>query len=87
VGEVKKSKLLQKIYSNRKNVRFDDFKSLVESFSFICLRISGNHHIFKKQGVFEMLNLQNFKGQAKPYQINQFFSLVEKYNLSQEEDT
>jgi hypothetical protein len=28
-----------------------------------------------------MINIQNFKGEAKPYQIKQFLYLVEKYNL------
>ena len=29
----------------------------------------------------EIINIQNYKGEAKPYQIKQFLSLVEKYNL------
>ena len=28
-----------------------------------------------------MINLQNVKGQAKPYQIQQFLRLVERYNI------
>ena len=30
----------------------------------------------------EMVNFQEIKGKAKPYQVRQFFALVEKYNLS-----
>jgi hypothetical protein len=29
---------------------------------------------------YELVNIQNVNGQAKPYQIRQFFKLVEKYN-------
>jgi hypothetical protein len=34
-----------------------------------------------------LLNLQNVKGEAKPYQIRQFLRLVERYNLSLREDS
>jgi hypothetical protein len=33
----------------------------------------------------EIVNLQDVKGQAKPYQIKQFLKLVEKHNLKLEE--
>lgn len=33
----------------------------------------------------ELLNLQNVKGKAKPYQIKQFIELVERHNLRMEE--
>ena len=29
----------------------------------------------------ELVNLQNKKGKAKPYQVRQFLTLVEQYNL------
>ncbi len=32
-------------------------------------RLRGSHHIFTKNGVEEILNLQPRGGQAKPYQI------------------
>ena len=33
----------------------------------------------------ELVNLQNVKGQAKPYQMRQFLKLVEKHNLKLED--
>ena len=33
-----------------------------------------------------MLNLQNVKGQAKPYQVRQFLKLVEEYHLESVEE-
>jgi hypothetical protein len=35
----------------------------------------------------ELVNLQEVKGEAKPYQIRQFLKLVERHNLRLEEDT
>ncbi len=32
------------------------------------------------------INIQNFNGDAKPYQIKQFLSIVEKYNLKMGEN-
>jgi hypothetical protein len=33
----------------------------------------------------EAVNLQEYHGQAKPYQVRQFLRLVEKYGLTMEE--
>jgi len=76
-----RKKLLQQIIQNRNNVKFNDFTSLIERFGFVHHRTDGSHHIYKHKEVVEVLNLQNVKGKAKPYQIKQFFLMVEKYNL------
>ncbi|NUO82705.1 type II toxin-antitoxin system HicA family toxin [candidate division KSB1 bacterium] len=78
---MKKRKLLEKILASSKNVRFNDMVTLVESFGFRLSRVSGGHHIFVHAQVRELVNLQNVNGKAKPYQVRQFFQLVEKYNL------
>jgi len=44
-------------------------------------RVNGSHHIFVHSEVRELLNLQEVKGKAKPYQVKQLLSLVERYNL------
>ena len=76
-----KRKLLQKILSGSRNVKFNDMITLVEAFGFHLSRISGSHHIFVHPEVKELVNLQQVDGQAKPYQIRQFLKLVERYNL------
>ena len=43
------------------------------------------HHIFMHQNVGCLVNLQEVKGQAKPYQIRQFLKLVEQYRLELED--
>jgi len=44
-------------------------------------RINGSHHIYYHKDFLELLNLQNVKGKAKPYQVKQLLQLIEKYNL------
>ncbi len=55
-------------------------------FGFSLVRVSGSHHIFSHGGIPEQVNLQDVRGQAKPYQIRQFLRLVERYNLTLEDD-
>ncbi|MBJ7900284.1 MAG: addiction module toxin, HicA family [Cyanobacteria bacterium RI_101] len=81
----KKPKLLEQILSSAKNISFADFSSLIKSFGFRLSRVEGSHHIFVHPHVSELVNIQNIKGQAKPYQIKQFLALLEKYNLKQED--
>jgi len=81
-----KKKLLEKILSGSKNIRFGDFVILVEAFGFELSRVRGSHHIFEHPDIPEILNLQNSKGQVKPYQIRQFLQLVEQYSLKIEDE-
>lgn len=79
-------KLLQSILQNRNNVRFQDMVSLILAFGFRLDRTNGSHNIFVHDTVTEIVNLQNVQGEAKPYQIKQFLTLVEKYDLRLEDD-
>jgi predicted RNA binding protein YcfA (HicA-like mRNA interferase family) len=76
-----KRKLLQRALASPKSIRFGDMVSLVEGFGFRLARVSGSHHIFEHPDLAEMVNLQDAKGKAKPYQVRQFLELVEEYNL------
>jgi predicted RNA binding protein YcfA (HicA-like mRNA interferase family) len=76
-----KEKILKKILSGTANVKFKEITGLAEAFGFSLSRIKGSHHIFTHPKIPELINLQNVKGNAKPYQINQFINLIEKYNL------
>ena len=68
------------------NVSFADFRRLVEAFGFSLVRVGGSHHVFQHPEIPELVNLQEVKRQAKPYQIRQFLSLAERYNLSLEDN-
>jgi hypothetical protein len=49
-------------------------------------RIKGDHHIFTKMGVAEIINLQPLKsGKAKPYQVKQVRQLILKYKFHKEQ--
>jgi len=67
------------------NVPFREMQTLVEAFGFRLARVSASHHVYARPGVRELVNLQEVKGQAKPYQVRQFLRLVERYGLSLEE--
>lgn len=84
---MKKRKLLERILSSSKNVRFNDMVALVESFGFRLSRVSGSHHIFAHPNVSKLVNLQNVSGKAKPYQVRQFFQIVERFNLQLEDES
>lgn len=76
-----KQKLLEKILSGSKNVSFNDMIALVEAFGFSLSRVKGSHFIFTHPDIPELVNLQEKKGQAKPYQVREFLQLVEQYDL------
>jgi hypothetical protein len=74
---------LDKILSglSDKNIRFEDLKKVITDFGFDC-RIKGDHHVFAKEGIAEIINIQPLKdGKAKPYQVKQVRNLVLKYKL------
>ena len=83
---MKRRKLLQKTIDGSKNIRFTEMVNLVEGFGFKLTRTDGSHHIFSRPDIPELVNLQDVKGQAKPYQIRQFLKLVEKHNLKLEDE-
>jgi len=83
---MKKRKLLKKILMSIKNVSFKDMQLLAEYYGFDLDRINGSHHIYVHPKIEELVNIQNVKGKTKPYQIRQFLSLVERYNLQLGED-
>lgn len=49
-------------------------------------RVRGSHHIFTKDGVVEILNLQSKDQKAKPYQVKQVRSVILRYKLAGEAD-
>ena len=59
---------------------------MVEGFGFRLGRVSGSHHIFVHPEIPELVNIQEVKGEAKPYQIRQFLRLIERYNLNLEDE-
>jgi predicted RNA binding protein YcfA (HicA-like mRNA interferase family) len=63
-----------------KNIAFPDLCTLLLKLGF-QRRIKGNHHIFYKEGVEEIINLQPKGNLAKPYQVRQVRAIVLKYKM------
>ena len=78
-------KLMQQILSGRKDtsVHFSEFVSLLQALGF-SLRIKGSHHIFYRDDVEELLNIQPDGSNAKPYQVKQVRDIIVKYRLEAE---
>jgi hypothetical protein len=52
------------------NIAFNRLRNLLKRLGF-TERIRGDHHVFTKSGVEEIINLQPQGGKAKPYQVRQ----------------
>ncbi|HUL37082.1 MAG TPA: type II toxin-antitoxin system HicA family toxin [Thermodesulfobacteriota bacterium] len=80
-------KVLERVLSGRAdaNIRFDDLRNLLTWLSF-HERSRGSHHIFVREGVEELINLQREGNMAKPYQVRQVRTTINKYELEKERD-
>ena len=67
------------------NISFDGMCRLLHRLGFEE-RIRGSHHIFTKNDVEEILNLQPKGAKTKPYQVKQVRNVILKYKLGGEED-
>jgi hypothetical protein len=82
----KTGKLLEKILrgTSDASISFEGLCGVLRHLGF-AERIRGSHHIFSKDGVVEILNLQPRGNEAKPYQVRQVRNLILKYKLGGEE--
>ena len=67
------------------NVSFSDLCNLLLHLGF-DERIRGDHHIFTRDGVEEILNLQPKGSKAKPYQVKQVRGVILQYRLAGGDD-
>lgn len=75
-------KLLEKILRGTSDaaIPFEALRNLLRALGFLE-RVKGSHHIFHKDGVDEILNLQPKGTNAKPYQVKQVRMVILKYRL------
>ncbi len=71
--------------SSNADIDFSELCALLRSLGF-TERIRGSHHIFTREGVIEILNLQPLGHQAKPYQVRQVRELLVRYQLGVEDE-
>jgi predicted RNA binding protein YcfA (HicA-like mRNA interferase family) len=78
------TKLKQKILSGSAdtNVEFSHLCQLLTRLGFEE-RVKGSHHIFTRDGMEDILNLQPKAGKAKPYQVKQVRNILVKYRLGE----
>ncbi len=62
------------------NIDFNDLCRLLAYYEF-DERIKGSHHIFTKDGIGEIINIQPISSKAKAYQVKQVRNLILKYKL------
>ena len=76
------AKTLRRLLSGASDaaIRFDELGSLLESLGFEK-RVRGSHHLFRKAGVEERINLQREGKNAKPYQVKQVRAVILRYKL------
>ncbi len=67
------------------DISFSELRNLLHHLGF-SERVHGSHHIFIKEGVEEILNLQPKGAEAKPYQVKQVRKVILKYGLGGKED-
>jgi len=82
----KHERILQKILqgSSDANIAFEDLCHLLRRLGFEE-RVRGGHHLFRKEGVEEKINLQRDGKDAKVYQVKQVRSIILRYGLGSEE--
>ncbi|MCJ7504346.1 MAG: type II toxin-antitoxin system HicA family toxin [Acidobacteriia bacterium] len=67
------------------NISFAGLRRLLLNLGF-GERVRGSHHIFWRDGVEEILNLQPKGSKAKPYQVKQVRHVILKYRLGDDVD-
>jgi hypothetical protein len=78
----KLEKLYEHILMRRSdaNVPFETLCALLKRIGF-AERIKGDHHIFTRDGIEEILNLQPKDNKGKTYQVKQVRDVILKYHI------
>ena len=63
------------------NIAFDDIRGMLLSLGF-DERVRGSHHMYRKEGIEEKINIQRSGNKAKPYQVRQVREVLLKYHLA-----
>lgn len=82
-----REKLMQAILSGRQDRNFEFFDlCLVLGWLGFDRRVRGDHFIFTRADVEEIINIQPVGSKAKPYQVKQVRELILKYRLGGQEN-
>lgn len=67
------------------NIDFQDLRAVLLDLEF-AERVRGDHHIFFREGIREIVNLQPRGSKSKPYQVKQVREIILKYHLADDSD-
>ncbi|WP_302933087.1 type II toxin-antitoxin system HicA family toxin [Ruminococcus callidus] len=62
------------------NITFSDLQKVLTILGFV-VRIKGDHFIYTRDDIAEIINIQPKGNKAKPYQVKQVRNLILKYQL------
>lgn len=81
----RRRKVLERILSGRSdaNIPFEQARTLLRDLGF-SESIRGSHHKYVREGVQELINLQEVEGKCKPHQVRQMREVLLRYNLERE---
>ena len=78
-------KLLTQIRNNPQDVRFTDLVKVCDYYFGEPRQKGTSHHVYKTPWQGDpRVNIQNKKGQAKPYQVKQVIAAIEKLEMEQD---
>ena len=66
--------------SKDSNIKFRDLQKILDVLGFQC-RIKGDHFIYYKSDVEELINIQPTGNKAKAYQVKQVRGLILRYKM------
>lgn len=77
-----KIKLYNKICSGEcdNQIMFSELQNLLDVLGFAC-RIKGDHFIYYKDGIDEIINIQPSGNKAKSYQVKQVREIIQRYRM------
>ena len=80
----KQAKFLKHLISgvSDADIAFDDLCALLKQFGF-QVRVHGDHHIFTKAGIKEIINIQPVNAKVKPYQVKQVRNLLRTCHMDE----
>ncbi|WP_040335818.1 type II toxin-antitoxin system HicA family toxin [Candidatus Magnetobacterium casense] len=80
-------KLISQILSGTSdaNISFNKIRALIQYLGF-KERINGSHHIYSRDDIEEILNIQPKYNKAKSYQVKQIRNIILKYKLGDKQD-
>ena len=75
-------KLLLSILSGTrdKSILFSDLRTILGRLGFQC-RIKGDHFIYTRHDIEDIINIQPVGNKAKPYQVKQVRGIILRYQL------